>query len=103
MITVIQSKEHKLANIRQHSISSKYLFELRIPGILASVETVASSLFKTSIAHFACHEKQNLFKPLDSGLKLNDGLLRIMKEKMPNRSLHLVAFYVSVLLIGYIK
>ena len=56
----------------------------------AGVEAVASCLSDVSIVHFACHGKQDPCKPLDSGLKLDDGLLRIsriMKEKMPNGSL----------------
>ena len=46
-----------------------------------------------SIVHFACHGNQDPRKPLDSGLKLDDGVLRIsriMKEKMPNGSLALL-------------
>jgi len=56
----------------------------------AGVEDVASHLSVVSIVHFACHGKQDPFKPLNSGLKLDDGLLRIsriMKEKMPHGSL----------------
>ena len=51
---------------------------------------VATCLSDVSIAHFACHGKQNPFQPLESGLKLEDGFLfvsRIMKEPMPNGSL----------------
>jgi CHAT domain-containing protein len=51
---------------------------------------VASSLSEASIVHFACHGKQDESKPLNSGLKLEDGILemsRIMKEKIQNGSL----------------
>ena len=94
MMAVIQSTEltstkKELGNIRRH-VSSKYLLELGVPGVPAGVETVASGLSQASIVHFACHGKQDQFKPLDSGLKLDDGTLRIsriLKEKMPNGSL----------------
>ena len=94
MMAVIQSKglhstTTELEKIRGH-ISGEALVELGVPEAPAAVEAVASRLSNVSIVHFACHAKQDLKKPLDSGLKLNDGLLqisRIMKEKMPNGSL----------------
>jgi len=94
MMVVIQSKElpstqRELEKIEQH-VPNKSLIKLGIPGFPASVETVASSLSDVSIAHFACHGKQNLLEPLESCLKLEDGLLflsRIMKEPMPHGSL----------------
>ena len=94
MMSVIQSKElpsarKELENIRQH-VSCKALIELGVPEVPAGVEAVASHLSNVSIVHFAGHGNQDPWKPLDSGLKLDDGLLqisRIMKEKMPNGSL----------------
>ena len=94
MMAVIQSKglpstRRELENIRRH-VSCKALVELGTPEVPAGVEAVASHLSNMSIVHFACHGKQDPWKPLDSGLKLDDGLLRIsriMKEKMPNGSL----------------
>jgi CHAT domain-containing protein len=94
MMAVIQDKElpstrRELENIQKH-VSSEALIELGVSGVSAGVEAVASHLSSVSIVHFACHENQDPWKPLDSGLKLDDGLLRIsriMKEKMPNGSL----------------
>ena len=94
MMVVIQSKElsstqKELKRIEQH-VSNDSLIRLGISGSPASVETVATHLSEVSIAHFACHGKQNPFQPLESGLKLEDGFLfvsRIMKEHMPNGSL----------------
>ena len=94
MMAVIQSKDlpstrRELANIQKH-VSCEALVVLGVPEVPAGVETIASRLSNVSIVHFACHGKQDLWKPLDSGLKLDDGLLRIsriMKEKMPNGSL----------------
>jgi CHAT domain-containing protein len=94
MMAVIQSKElpstrRELENIRRH-VSCEALVELGVPEVPAGVEAVASRLSNVSIVHFACHGKQDPRKPLDSGLKLDDGLLRIsriMKEKIPNGSL----------------
>jgi CHAT domain-containing protein len=94
MMAVIQPKElpsttRELENIRKH-VSREALVELGVPGAAAGVEAVASRLANVSIVHFACHGKQDSRNPLDSGLKLDDGLLRIsriMKEKVPNGSL----------------
>ncbi|PPQ92057.1 hypothetical protein CVT25_007488, partial [Psilocybe cyanescens] len=94
MMTVIESQQlastkDELNKIRQY-VSSDALVELGVPGSPAEIEDVASRLSTVSVVHFACHGMQNPLKPLDSGLKLSDGLLRIsriMKEKMPNGSL----------------
>ena len=94
MMAVIQSKglpsaRRELENIQLH-VSCDALVELGVPGVPAGVEAVASHLSNVSIVHFACHGKQDPWKPLDSWLELHDGPLRIsriMKEKMPNGSL----------------
>ena len=94
MMVAIQSKElssaqRELKIIEQH-VPNDSLVRLGISGSPASVETVATCLSDVSIAHFACHGKQNLSEPLESWLKLEDGFLfvsRIMKEHMPNGSL----------------
>ncbi|KAF8962316.1 CHAT domain-containing protein [Flammula alnicola] len=94
MAVIIQSKElpstkTELKNIERH-VSSDMLNKLGVPGKPATIEAVASCLSNASIVHFACHGKQDQFKPLDSGLQLDDGLLRvsrIMQETMPNGSL----------------
>ena len=94
MMAVIQSKElsstrKELTNIRKH-VSSEALIQFGIPGVPAGVEDVASYLSDVSIVHFACHGLQDPRNPLDSGLKLDNGRLRIsriMEEKMENGSL----------------
>ncbi|KAF8970455.1 CHAT domain-containing protein [Flammula alnicola] len=94
MTVVIQSTElpstkTELKNIEKH-VSSGMLNKLGVPGKPATIEAVASCLSNASIVHFACHGKQDRLRPLDSGLKLDDGLLRvsrIMQETMPNGSL----------------
>ena len=85
----LPSTELELKVIEQY-VSSDMLTKMGIPGEPAEVEAVASRLPRASIVHFACHGKQDRSKPLDSGLKLDDGLLRIsriMKEKIINGSL----------------
>jgi CHAT domain-containing protein len=77
-------------NIIEQHVPSDMLIKLGVAGKPAEVEVVASLLPSTSIVHFACHGMQHRSKPLDSGLKLSDGLLRIsriMKETITNKSL----------------
>ena len=93
MMVVIQSSKlpstkTELKVIEQH-VSSDMLIKVGVSGRPAEVETVASS-FSVSIDHFACHGTQDRSQPLDSGPRLDDGLLRIsriMKETMTNKSL----------------
>jgi len=94
MVVVIDSQKlsftrKELEKIEQH-VPNDFLVKLGIPGAPASVEAVAAQLSDASIAHFACHGTQNQLKPLESGLKLEDGVLlvsRIIKDPMPNGSL----------------
>lgn len=94
MMAVIQScdlssTKKELEKIERH-VSSDSLIRLGVPGAVANVEGVASRLSDASIVHFACHGKQDRVNPLNSGLKLEDGLLtvsRIMKEATPNGTL----------------
>ena len=94
MMVVVQSQDLpstkiELERIEQY-IPKDCLIKLGIPGTTASVEAVVSHLSNVSIAHFACHGKQDRSKPLKSGLKLEDGMLlvsRIIKEPMPNGAL----------------
>jgi CHAT domain-containing protein len=94
MMVVVQSQglsstKMELEKIEQY-VSKDFLIKLGIPGTIASVEAVASHLSDVTIAHFACHGKQDRSNPLASGLKLEDGMLlisRIMKEPMPNGAL----------------
>ena len=79
----------ELEKIEQY-VSNDSLIKLGIPGTTASIEVVASYLSDVSIAHFACHAKQDRSNPLESGLKLEDGMFlvsKIIKEPMPNGAL----------------
>jgi len=94
MMVIIQSADLpstklELRVIEQH-VSSDMLIKMGIPGVPAEVEAVASRLPSASIVHFACHGKQDRLKPLNSGLKLDDGVLRIsriMRETITDGSL----------------
>jgi CHAT domain-containing protein len=55
-----------------------------------TMNDVLSLLPDVSFVHFACHGTQNLFKPLESGLHLSDGELKIaqiMEHPLPLASL----------------
>ena len=85
----LPSTKTELNVIEQH-ISSDMLIKMGVAGRPAEIEGVASLLPSASIVHFACHGLQDRSKPLDSGLKLDDGILRIsriMKETITNKSL----------------
>ena len=94
MMVVIQSSKlpstrQELKHIQKH-VPSTSLVIFGVPGAVADVEAVAAHLAHSSIVHFACHGKQDHMKPLNSGLTLHDGLLkvsRIMKEKIPSGTL----------------
>ena len=78
----------ELRKIEQY-VSRDNLVRLGIPDAAATVDDVARHLSSASIAHFACHGKQNRTNPLDSAL-LDGGSLPIspiMKMSMPNASL----------------
>jgi len=70
--------------------------ESHIPGehlvklVRCSVKEAISHLPAVSVAHFACHGKQNTQNPLESALLLQDDQLtvsQIMQHAMPNASL----------------
>ncbi|KDR66899.1 hypothetical protein GALMADRAFT_1135831 [Galerina marginata CBS 339.88] len=85
----LPSTRMELEKIERH-VPADFLVKLGVPGAIASVEEVASHLSDSDIVHFSCHGTQNRVDPLDSGLKVDDGWLRvsrIMKEKIPNRAL----------------
>jgi hypothetical protein len=91
----LPSTRMELEKIERH-VPSESLVKFGIPGATASVEAVATKLSDVAIAHFACHGTQDQSNPLNSGLKFEDGWLRvsrIMKEKIPNGAL---GFFVRV-------
>lgn len=93
-MAVIQSRslpgtKVELQRIQKH-VAADSLITFGVPTIPASVDVIASHLSGASIVHFACHGKQDPKEPLESGLIVEDGLLkisRIMKEAVPNGSL----------------
>jgi CHAT domain-containing protein len=66
--------------------------DLKLPyhslqGSEATVTGVLSAMKKYSWVHFACHGIQDTADPMNSGLRLSDGLLQlsdIIKEPLPN-------------------
>lgn len=80
-------KELEMIKARVHS---DLLVQLGVPGAPARVEDVFARLPTASIAHFACHGKQDKSKPLNSALLVEDGNLtvaKIMQQALPNGSL----------------
>jgi len=68
----------------------EYLVKFGTTGAPTSVAGVLSYLPSISFAHFGCHGSQNLTRPLDSALHLEDGDLKIseiIKCRMPRASL----------------
>jgi len=85
----LPSTETELRNIRKH-VPPKSLVALGVSGAAASVEIVESHMPKSSIVHFACHGTQSQTNPLESGLRIDGGVLtiaRIIKQPLPNGSL----------------
>ena len=85
----LPSTETELYNIRKH-VPLKSLVVLGVSDAVASVEMVESHMPKSSIVHFACHGTQSQTSPLESGLRIDDGVLtiaRIIKQPLPNGSL----------------
>jgi CHAT domain-containing protein len=81
--------KNELQNIEKH-VPSKFLVKLGTGQVPATVEGVSTHLPHTHVVHFACHGKQDINDPLESGLMLDDGLLKvkeIMNHPMPNASL----------------
>jgi CHAT domain-containing protein len=82
---------HEELLIVQGIVSKEKLIKLGVDGIPASADAVISHLPNVSVAHFACHGKQNMEDPLESCLILDGGkelkISRLMKIAMPNASL----------------
>jgi len=72
-------------------VLSDLLVKLGTSENSVTVKDVLSQLSSSDIVHFPCHGKQDVSRPLDSGLILHDGerlkINEIMKLSMPNASL----------------
>ena len=74
--------EKELQHIHEHAPDAKILH-----GQEATIIEVMNAMRNHSWVHFACHGIQNTADLMDSGLRLNDGLLQlsdIIKEPLPN-------------------
>jgi CHAT domain-containing protein len=81
--------KEELQSIEKH-VKSVFLVRLGIENVPATVQEVVSHLSSSHIIHFACHGKQDAKDPLESGLILHDGQLKvkeIMKQPTSNASL----------------
>jgi CHAT domain-containing protein len=81
--------KEELQSIEKH-VKSEFLVRLGIKNVPATVQEVVSHLSSSHIVHFACHGKQDAMNPLESGLILHNGRLKvkeIMKHSTPNASL----------------
>ena len=75
-LTLLRGRAH------EHNVEVKALV-----GDEATPTTVKNTMGDYSIVHFACHGIQDRQSPLDSGLALKDGLLKLsdlMYTKLPN-------------------
>jgi CHAT domain-containing protein len=72
-------------------VPNQHLIKLGIKDVPASIENVISHLSEVSIAHFACHGKQNVANPLESCLIVDGGvklkISQLMAKPMPKASL----------------
>jgi CHAT domain-containing protein len=76
----------ELQYIRQHVADLKLSYH-SLQGQEATVTQVLSAMKKHPWVHFACHGIQDTVDPMNSGLRISDGLLRlsdIIKEPLPN-------------------
>lgn len=74
-----------------HVVQRENVITLGAGDAPASLENVILHLSDASIAHFACHGKQNFSNPLESCLVLDGGeklkVSQLMKTPLPNASL----------------
>ncbi|TFK33924.1 CHAT domain-containing protein [Crucibulum laeve] len=93
MMTLIQSKSLPQTRIELEKIKTRVpeqlLTTLGDSPIPVSIDEVLSCLETVSVAHFACHGRQDSLNPLESALILEDSnselqLSKIMKHPMPN-------------------
>ena len=85
-VNSLPGTEEELQHIRKRA-SDFNLSYRSLQGREATVREVLSAMKKHSWVHFACHGIQDTADPMDSGLRLSDGLLRlsdIIKEPLPN-------------------
>jgi len=70
--TPLPSTRDELLKI-EGCVPSEFLVKLGDPNDPASVESVLAHLQSSSIVHLACHGKQDMNRPLDGALILEDG------------------------------
>jgi CHAT domain-containing protein len=82
MTTVIEPKAPNCSPLPGARAELKKITE-RVPNqwltalVNTTVETAVTHLRESSIVHFACHGTQDLEQPLNSGLILTDGRLKV--------------------------
>lgn len=86
----LPNASNEIHNI-QTIVPKENLITLGLENVPASSENVLKHLREASIAHFACHGKQEMDNPLESFLLLHDGemlkISKLMENPMPNASL----------------
>jgi tetratricopeptide (TPR) repeat protein len=72
----LPSASAEIRLIQRHASASGSLFHV-LEGPDVTVENVLAALKKSGCIHFACHGMQDRYNPLNSGLALHDGPLRL--------------------------
>jgi CHAT domain-containing protein len=72
-------------------VQSENIIKLGIGGRATSMENILLSISDVSIAHFACHARQNMVNPLESALILEGGeklkVSKFMEQNLTKASL----------------
>ncbi|KAJ6565850.1 hypothetical protein DFH09DRAFT_1081506 [Mycena vulgaris] len=76
MLRPLPATKEELLRI-QKNVPKEWLTSLG-DGTSATVEVALRHLRQSSVVHFACHGSQNLQHPLETGLQLTDGRLKVM-------------------------
>jgi CHAT domain-containing protein len=75
MLPPLPATKEELLRI-QKNVPKEWLTSLG-DGTSATVEVALRHLRQSSVVHFACHGSQNLQNPLEIGLQLTDGRLKV--------------------------